>query len=134
MQFIAAVYGARVRFLPSALASAEHADEFRYVGKAFELLSKLAGPYWEALAAKKPDSEAKSAFGSGDYAQNEGDTLGTEGRTRRTFDVDGVPTYMQKHLKHGVKDSVAETLRIHFLWLADKKLIVVGHCGKHLDR
>ena len=40
---------------------------------------------------------------------------------------------MEKHLKHGVKDSVAETLRIHFEWVADQKKLVIGHCGKHLD-
>jgi hypothetical protein len=134
VQIISAIYGDRVRFLPSAYASAERSDEFRYANKAFELLSNLAGPYWDALAAGKPDSEAKTVLGNNDYAQNEGEALGSDGRARRTFDVDGVPTYMQKHLKHGVKESVAETLRIHFEWFADRKQIVVGHCGKHLDR
>lgn len=40
---------------------------------------------------------------------------------------------MEKHLKHGVKDSKAETLRIHFEWLPSEKKLVVGHCGKHLN-
>ena len=40
---------------------------------------------------------------------------------------------MEKHLKYGVKDSLAETLRVHFEWLADEKKLVIGHCGKHLN-
>ncbi|AEI78628.1 hypothetical protein CNE_1c33230 [Cupriavidus necator N-1] len=28
---------------------------------------------------------------------------------------------MEKHLKHGVKDSLAETLRVHFEWIAARK-------------
>ncbi len=39
---------------------------------------------------------------------------------------------MTNHLKIGVKPSDAETLRIHFDWDAEKKMIVIGHCGKHL--
>jgi hypothetical protein len=40
---------------------------------------------------------------------------------------------MLKHLRIGVKDSAAETLRIHFHWDAKDQRIVIGHCGKHLD-
>lgn len=40
---------------------------------------------------------------------------------------------MEKHLKHGVKGSLAEILRVHFEWIASEKKIVIGHCGKHLD-
>ncbi|WP_279611117.1 hypothetical protein [Burkholderia gladioli] len=40
---------------------------------------------------------------------------------------------MEKHLKHGVKDSAAETLRVHFEWIASEQKIIIGHCGKHLD-
>ena len=39
---------------------------------------------------------------------------------------------MLKHLKIGIKDSLSETLRVHFEWLADEKRIVIGHCGGHL--
>ena len=52
---------------------------------------------------------------------------------RRTFTYQGRPFLMKKHLKHGVKQSVAETLRIHFEWVAEEKRLVIGHCGKHLD-
>jgi hypothetical protein len=40
---------------------------------------------------------------------------------------------MMKHLKIGVKDSVAETLRIHFEWDDGDRKIIIGHCGSHLD-
>ncbi|WP_282454615.1 hypothetical protein [Burkholderia gladioli] len=40
---------------------------------------------------------------------------------------------MEKHLKIGIKDSVAETLRVHFEWVGADNVVVIGHCGKHLD-
>jgi len=40
---------------------------------------------------------------------------------------------LEKHLKHGVKNSKAETLRIHFEWMPGEKKLVIGHCGKHLN-
>jgi len=39
---------------------------------------------------------------------------------------------MLKHLKIGTKDSLSETLRVHFEWIAKEGCIVVGHCGGHL--
>jgi hypothetical protein len=40
---------------------------------------------------------------------------------------------MEKHLKIGTADNAADTLRIHFDWVAEEARIVVGYCGKHLD-
>ena len=40
---------------------------------------------------------------------------------------------MERHLKVGVRDSAATTLRVHFEWIAKEKRIVIGHCGKHLN-
>jgi hypothetical protein len=37
------------------------------------------------------------------------------------------------HLRIGTKDSIADTLRVHFRWFADEQKIVIGHCGKHLN-
>jgi hypothetical protein len=60
-------------------------------------------------------------------------SLSDKGKRRRTFNHRGRAILMARHLKHGVKESPAETLRIHFEWLADDKKITIGHCGKHLD-
>ncbi|MFV8646948.1 hypothetical protein ACNREK_22150, partial [Ralstonia pseudosolanacearum] len=59
--------------------------------------------------------------------------LSNDGKKRRTFNYCGKDFLMEKHLKHGVKDSPAETLRVHFEWFSNEKKIVVGHCGPHLD-
>lgn len=38
---------------------------------------------------------------------------------------------MFSHLKVGVKDTGAETIRVHFDWDANRKKIVIGYCGEH---
>jgi hypothetical protein len=59
----------------------------------------------------------------------ESDTVSNNkrGRKLRTFVYNGQPVEMLPHLKIGVKDSEYETLRIHFMWDADARVIVIGH-------
>lgn len=97
------------------------------------MLHTLATGYWSALNEGKGDQHAKGVFGKDAYAANESDSLSNEGKRLRTFTYRGQDFAMEKHLKHGVKDSKAETLRIHFEWLPAEKMLVVGHCGKHLN-
>jgi hypothetical protein len=40
---------------------------------------------------------------------------------------------MLAHLKIGAKPSATETLRIHFEWDPEARVIVIGYCGEHLD-
>lgn len=94
---------------------------------------KLVTEYWQQLADGKSDQQAKAVFGQNAYSANEASALSNDGKRRRTFSYRGRDFLMEKHLKHGVKDSLAETLRIHFEWVAAEKKIIVGHCGKHLD-
>lgn len=135
MELVSALYADRLIFLDTAWASAKESDRggFRHGAKAYELLSKLATDYWQALADGKSDQQAKSIFGQNAYSANEASTLSNDGKRRRTFVYRGSDLLMEKHLKHGVKDSLAETLRVHFEWLAGERKIVIGHCGKHLD-
>lgn len=125
----------RLVFLETATASAKEADRngSKLAEKACELLHTLATGYWNALSDGKGDQHAKSVFGKDAYAANEADALSSEGKRLRTFHYCGQAFVMEKHLKHGVKDSKAETLRIHFEWLPAEKKLVVGHCGKHLN-
>jgi hypothetical protein len=125
----------RLVFLETATASAKEADRngSKLAEKACELLHTLATGYWNALSDGKGDQHAKSVFGKDAYAANEADALSNEGKRLRTFHYRGQAFVMEKHLKHGVKDSKAETLRIHFEWLPAEKKLVVGHCGKHLN-
>ncbi|NTU52317.1 MAG: hypothetical protein HGA97_01165 [Chlorobiaceae bacterium] len=135
LKIIAALFSDRIVVLESAFNSAKESDRagFHHGKKAFELLLRLAGNYWEALAERKGDRVAKSVFGQDVYAANEASCLSGEGEKRRTFYYNGAPCVMLKHIKHGRKDSLAETLRIHFEWFASEQKIVIGHCGKHLD-
>ena len=135
VDLIATLYSDRIVFLETAKGSAKESDRggFRQGAKAFELLQKLATEYWQQLADGKSDQQAKAVFGQNAYAANEASALSNDGKHRRTFNYRGRKFLMEKHLKHGVKDSLAETLRVHFEWLAHEKKIIVGHCGKHLD-
>lgn len=135
IDLIATLYSGRVVFLETAHSAAKESDRggFRHGEKAFELLHKLVTEYWQQLADGKSDQHAKAVFGQNAYAANEATVLSNDGKRRRTFTYRGRDFLMEKHLKHGVKDSLAETLRVHFEWLANEKKIIVGHCGKHLD-
>ncbi len=105
---------------------------FKYQKKALNLLWTLVTTYWDALTTKGGDANAKQFFGDA-YAAKEAETLSKEGNRNRVFYVRGEPIAMLKHLKIGVKDSIAETLRVHFEWFPKDKKIVIGHCGAHLN-
>lgn len=135
VDLIATLYSDRIVFLETAKGSAKESDRggFHEGAKAFDLLQRLATEYWQQLADGKSDQQAKAVFGQNAYAANEASALSNDGKRRRTFSYRGRDFLMEKHLKHGVKDSLAETLRVHFEWLAHEKKIIVGHCGKHLN-
>jgi hypothetical protein len=126
------VFPNRLEILDSAYESARESYGFKHRKKAFSLLWSLCTDYWTALSAGEGDVTARRCFGAG-YAAKESETLSAPGRKRRTFSCGGQELLMEKHLKIGVADNKTETLRVHFEWLADRKVIVVGHCGGHLD-
>lgn len=132
---VSALFKERLVVLPTAFSSAKDSDRrgFQYGGKALEMLINLADGYWEDISNGKGDQQARSRFGKNGFAAKEAETLSVDGRRSRTFRYNNNDILMEKHLKHGVKDSFAETFRIHFEWMSDAKTIVIGHCGKHLD-
>jgi hypothetical protein len=130
---ISTLFPDRVVVLESAYDAARESGGFRFGKKAFDLLWNLTNGYWDALASGQGDAQAKNVFGHNAFAAKESGVLSDAGKARRTFNYRGRDIEMFKHLKIGVKDSAAETLRVHFEWLADEKQIVIGHCGKHLD-
>lgn len=131
---IEALYPDRLVVLDSGWKSARDAVGFSKTRKAFELLRILASAYWEDLAYGKGDSEARRHFGKS-YAPRESETVTNNKKARelRTFEYEGKPVEMWRHLKIGVKPSVSETMRVHFHWDDKAKKIVIGHCGQHLD-
>lgn len=134
LQVIACLFADRVVILDTAWKSTRDAAAFQNRPKAFELLRMLVTSYWQALTDGRGDNEARKVFGNA-YASRESETVEGNRRARelRTFIYDGQPIEMWKHLKIGNKPSVAETLRIHFEWDAQRNKIVIGHCGVHLD-
>lgn len=133
LELIARLFPDRLVVLDSAFESAGDSRAFAYRRDAFNLLWTLATKYWEALDASQSDNDARKVFGNKAYSAKEAETLPKNGERRRTFAYKGQDIFMPKHLKIGVKDSVAETLRVHFHWDGIDKKIVIGHCGKHLD-
>jgi hypothetical protein len=135
LNLISILFPDRVVVLESAWVSAQESDSggFRRKTKAFELLWKFVTGYWEALDKGVGDQHAKQLFGHDGFAQNEGQALSNAGKRRRTFIYRNQEFSMEKHLKIGVKDSLSDTLRVHFEWVATEQKLLVGHCGKHLD-
>jgi hypothetical protein len=131
---ISTLFPDRVTVLENAWESAKHSEEFRDRKKAFELLWKLATAYWEAIVGGQGDAQARRIFGAS-YSARESETVESNKRAchLRTFEFLGQPIEMMKHLKIGVKDSIAETLRIHFEWDHGSRRLIIGHCGPHLD-
>jgi hypothetical protein len=134
LRVLAFLFPDRLAILDSAWKSAQDAEAFANREKALELMKLLATSYWEAMAQGRGDIEARKVFGNA-YAARESETVekNKRARTLRTFLYEGRVIEMWKHLKIGVKPSVAETLRVHFEWDDARKKIVIGHCGPHLD-
>ncbi len=135
LELMAEMFPDRLVVLDNAFASARESDRggFKLADKACGLLHTLATSYWQALHDGRGDHQAKAVFGQNAFSANEASTLSNDGKRARTFTYRGRQFLMERHLKAGVKDSKAETLRIHFEWLPDDELLVIGHCGKHLD-
>jgi hypothetical protein len=134
LSVIAKLFPHHIKVLDSAWKSAEKSESFKERRRIFELLWKLSTDYWSDLASGKGDAEARTIFGNS-YAAKESETVESNKRARqlRTFCYNDREIVMMKHLKIGVKDSQAETIRVHFEWEANEQKILIGYCGPHLD-
>jgi hypothetical protein len=134
MLMIQTLFPAAIEFFDSAWRSAKESEDFRYGGKLLRLLISLASAYREQKVAGKGDNEAAQIFGEAYAArESEGVESNPKARKLRTFYRDGKEFEMMRHLKIGVKDSVSETIRVHFDWDSISGVILVGHVGPHLD-
>ena len=134
------LYSDRVVVLRSATESARASVTFRKRKKAFELLSRLVTDYWDRFR-EAGDVKARQVFGNEQFSATESERVTSNANAvrLRTFTYEGRQVQMLRHLKIGTKDSVADTLRVHFHVVEreenGEKLpkIVIGHCGCHLD-
>jgi len=135
LQLVALTYPDRVVVLNSAWKSAAESEDFKYPEVARSLLRRLVTDYWEAIVDGRGDAVARRAFTTKEFSAGESETVETNKRAQRlrTFRYGQRDVIMNAHLKHGIKASAAETLRIHFQWDPDSGRVVIGHCGRHLD-
>jgi hypothetical protein len=133
LNLIEKIYSDRCIILDSAKASAWEANSFLLGRQLLDLLKRLVTDYRDTLM-ERGDNEARHVFGKGEYAAKESETVmrNREMRRQRTFEYRGEQVEMFRHLKIGVDDNVAKTIRVHFHWDADFEKIVIGYCGKHL--
>jgi hypothetical protein len=127
-------YPDRVCVLQSAFDSADASVGFRSGSRLWELLTTLAEQYWDALASGRPDDEARKVFPPAKFAARDKANLSKAGRQARTFIYKQQPLFMEPHLKVGNNGGSADTtLRVHFEWISEDGLIVIGHCGEHIS-
>jgi hypothetical protein len=135
LRLVSVAYPERIEVLPSGFASAKRASQFKYAERLGDLLNRLATDYYDALVDGRGDAVGRAIFGEAFAANESTTTMGSHrGRTARTFRYKGQALVMEKHLRIGAKESAAETIRVHFEWVAAEKKIVIGWCGEHLDR
>ncbi len=134
LQVVSSLFPDRVEVLDTAWSSSDSSISFKERAKLFELLWKLATSYWKDVSKGIGDVQARHVFGAA-YSAKESETAGSNARAKklRTFTYKNQNILMEKHLKIGVKPSPAETIRVHFEWVADEQKIIIGYCGPHLD-
>ncbi|WP_124946352.1 hypothetical protein [Klebsiella pneumoniae] len=69
------------------------------------------------------------------YSANESETVERSATLSkmREFDYDGKKVKMFQHVRIGTARAKNETIRVHFLVDKDKRKIIIGYCGEHLD-
>ncbi|WP_156013279.1 hypothetical protein [Thioalkalivibrio sp. HK1] len=132
LEIIEKIYGNKCDVLETAKKSARKStfEEGRVL---LRQLILLVTKYRESLINGGGDSQAKDIFGD-DYAAMESETVMENKKFKRAriFEYDGRMEEMFRHLKIGVSSDEKKTVRTHFYWDGEKKVIAIGHCGKHL--
>jgi len=130
LQLVQSCWPDRVNILPTAWKSAKEIDQVFENGlKLLNLLIRLVTDYLDKFVIGG-DNLAREAFTINEYAAQESETVENSKQLMNQRVFCDIP--MPKHLKIGVADDVAKTARVHFSISDDKKLIIIGHCGKHL--
>ena len=133
LEVLQSVHGDKCLVLDTAWKSAADVSRFSYGRQLLSMLLKLVTSYRNALMSGG-DSQAKKIFGKNEYAAKESETvIGNKSMLRaRTFEYNGKPVQMLRHLKIGADDDKTKTIRVHFHWDPEEQRIVIGHCGAHL--
>lgn len=132
LDIVESLYGSHCIVLPSAKESAEDMDLFTQGRTLLDLLIQLVTKYRDEMI-QAGDVKARQVFGKNEYAAKESETVMSNRimRNCRTFMYKEEATEMFRHLKIGVDDDITKTIRVHFHWDSELKIIVIGYCGKH---
>ncbi len=133
LQIVSKLYPDNCTILESAYVSARRARQFRRGRRLLDMLRRLITDYKQAMV-EGSDSVARKIFTNNEFSANESETVmsSPEYRRMRLFSYKGKSVEMFRHLKVGVDDNTAITIRVHFYWDGEEKKVVVGYCGEHL--
>lgn len=135
LKAIRTFYSTECTILDTAWKSAEDAGNFAKGKRLFDQLHRLMSDYRSILIGGGSDHKAmKEVFAANEFAATESDKImnSKKARRQRTFEYDGKQVEMLRHLKIGIADDPARTIRTHFHWDPTRQRIVIGHCGRHL--
>lgn len=122
-----------VIILKSARKSAKESSKFKHSDRLVFLLYKLCTIFLSEYL-ENGDNKAKAILGDA-YSANESETVEKSPiySKMREFEYENESIKMFRHVGIGKARSKAETIRVHFHIDTDKKKIVIGYCGEHLD-
>jgi hypothetical protein len=132
LHYIAELFPDKIIVLDAAFESAENA-KFQSIPEANELLYEMATTL-HRLFFFEDESNIEGAFKLTGFELTMKESSATKANKRlmdlRKRNYDGKDEYFSPHtkLEKGGKD-----LRVHFIADQTKKLLVIGHCGDHLE-
>lgn len=139
LDLISRLFPARVRVTPRAVKSAEDAaiERARDGRLGWPLLHALATTLYDLVFADPPVSDIETAFQQQtgiEVAFTETKQTNRNDRMmalRRDVDDRGQPIDITPHLKLGSRPP--RQLRVHFAIDRERRLLIIGHCGDHLE-
>ncbi|WP_152605903.1 hypothetical protein [Dickeya undicola] len=133
LNILAILIPENVIILKSAYISAKASSKFKHSHRLIFLLYKLCTSYLSEYL-ENGDNTAKDILGDS-YSANESETVERSATyyKLREFEYDGEKIKMFKHVGIGTARKKSETIRAHFHVDAEKRKIVIGYCGEHLD-
>lgn len=122
----------RLEVLPSAIQSAQEADNFGLPYRLCDFLYKLIFDYLDMIKSGNPDAEARKIFGQNYSAkESEGVTSSKRLRAMREFYYGGETVLFLQHLSVGRNYGTQKSIRVYFKIIEGR--VVIAHCGAHLE-
>ena len=139
VELFASRFGDRIAVTDEAMKSVERSCVTN-PALLFEAMWQMCGPLYAAWTSNKGGSVEKlykemTGYISGfDAPLNEGTNTRNDRKLMalRRIEFGGREYLIEPHLKYGNKDD-EKSIRIYYAWDKDRRLLIIGHIGKHLD-